>query len=786
MRMLIDVQTLYTDEKNRGIGVYTYNWLKSLIQHDDSIRFFLMRKKNNVWQFTFISKHIHFDSRLDQDQYWEEANIEQFVINNNIDIVHFTSPLMFDIEVPILKINNVKTSYLMYDLIPIVMKKQYYDRWPSQIQKEYDRKLKVLQTADVILTISEASKRDIVMILKVDPNKIKVIYASTDEELYTEARTGNELKILDEELSLKKPFIYSLTGYDPRKNNKGLIQAFSEVIKSDDNVKLVISGIKNQNEKEELYNFASEHGIIEDRITFLGFVSRECLLSLYKECNVFIFPSLYEGFGLPVLEAMRVGAPVISTKSSSIVEVAEEAAILVDPDDHKELAKSITLMLSDVEISSRYSQLGIVQSKKFVWNKITSMSLNLFKEVTAFALSSTSSNKPRLAFFSPLNPQASGISDYSEELVAYLDKFFEIIIFINEIAPSNDYIKNKFEIRDVNSVDNGLDSIQNRFYHIGNNEIHDWIYNALKLYPGVVLLHDLNLYGLFMYTTYLRGLKEQFTHELNYSYGEKGLEAARQLNDKGTYPDSQQFPLFNKVVDLSTRVIVHSEWIRKALKLNASFIGQLEVIPQGCILEDDIAEMDKEVIRRKLNINNSKFILGVFGHVIPNKRVDLIIKSFSRLMKTNPDTELYIVGHAEAEIKQQLAKLSKKLNADKSIKFIESPDITIFKEYIKACDICINLRWPTMGETSATLTRALGYGIPCIVSNVGSYTEYPDDIVWKVDVDNYEEDLLLGYLLELRNNKSLTHEMSQLSRRYMREKHSFENVAEQIHKTMEL
>ncbi|WP_220038270.1 hypothetical protein, partial [Pseudomonas syringae] len=130
-----------------------------------------------------------------------------------------------------------------------------------------------------------------------------------------------------------------------------------------------------------------------------------------------------------------------------------------------------------------------------------------------------------------------------------------------------------FKVKDINSSDHGLDNIQFRLYHIGNNELHDWIYKTLKLFPGVVLLHDLNLYGLFMYTTYLRGLKKQFVNELNYNYGSKGLEVARQLIDNGTYPDSQQFPLYNKVVDLSTSVIVHSNWIKQALTLNSSYIG---------------------------------------------------------------------------------------------------------------------------------------------------------------------------------------------------------------------
>lgn len=782
MRILIDVQTLYTGEKNRGIGIYTYNWLKTLIQHDDAYRFFLMRRKGDSWQFTFISKHISFDGRLNQDQLWEEANLEGFIKANKIDVVHFTSPLMFDIEVPLLNHINVKKSYLIYDLIPIVMKEEYYNNWPDHIKKLYDSRCELIKKADLLLTISEASKKDLINVLNINPASIEVVYASTNEELYTAQRTGNENKILQQELAISRPFIYSLTGYDPRKNNQGLIKAFSEICVQNSNVDLLISGIKNEQEQEELYQYALKQGIEKNRIMFLGFISSESLLALYKKCEFFVFPSLYEGFGLPVLEAMRVGTPVITTNSSSIVEVAGDAAVLVDPFDYKELAEAMHSMLNNKQMSEDSKKAGLLQSEKFSWEEVTRASLEKFKLFSSISAHTKSREKPALAYFSPLNPQASGISDYSEELLVDLMGYFEIKIFVNGIQPTNKFIVENFEIRDINSDNHELDNIKFRLYHIGNNEIHDWIYTTLKLYPGTVLLHDLNLYGLHIYTTYLRGFKKEFVNELNYNYGARGLEVGSQLIENGTYPESQQFPLYNRVMDFSTGMIVHSNFIKDSLSSNAEFYGIVEVIPQGCVLDDQISYVNKSDLRMKLNINQSKFIIGVFGHVIPNKRLDVIIKSFARLLKTNPETELYIVGHADTEIKQNLSRLSKDLKAEKSIIFVSSPEIEKFKDYIKASDICINLRWPTMGETSATLTRALGYGVPCIVSNVGSYKEYSDDIVWKVDVDNCEEELLLGYMLEMRNNLTLLNEMNELSSVYVKEAHSFRTISEKIYK----
>lgn len=779
MRLLIDVQTLYTNEKNRGIGIYTYNWLKNIVTKDKASRFFLMRKKNNTWQFTFVSEFLSLDDRINRDQYWEESDINEFILRNKIDIIHFTSPFMFDIEVPDMTQLKVKKTYLVYDLIPIIMKEHYYDTWPDHIRKIYDERCKIVSKADLILTISQASKNDLVQRLSINPGRIEVIYASTNEELYQNSRTGMEPDILEEELGLSSPFIYSLTGYDVRKNNKGLIKAFSNISSAYPELKLVISGIKNDLEQNEFKQYASSINAPVDRIIFLGFVSEECLLALYRECEVFVFPSLYEGFGLPVLEAMRVGAPVITTNCSSLVEVAGEAAILVKPDDDEELVQALHSVLEDSTVKQQLKEKSLKQSQFFNWNNVTLDSMQTLKKLLNNIMEETTNGKPILAFVSPLAPQVSGIADYSEEMLIYLRDYFEIKIIVNGITPSNAFISENFEVIDVKKQQSRLDSISYRLYHMGNNELHDWIYELLKKYPGTVLLHDLNLFGFFMHTTFVKGFKEQFRNELTYAYGPEGFEAGRQLLENGTYPNSQQFPLFHRVVDLSNGLIVHSKWLKETIETSASFTGDIKVVPHGVAFDPSLESPQVDEMRNHLRMDPKKFTIGVFGNMIPNKRIDVIIRCFASLLKTNPNTDLYIVGHAEQNVKQDLLKLVKHFGISHNVKFIYSPDIIDFKRYIMASNLCINLRWPTMGETSGTLTRALGYGIPCIVSNVGSYQEYPDNCVWKVDCDVYEEELLLAYLLELVNNKGIRSDMSQRALEFIKSC-DFKNTTKEI------
>ncbi|TVY09781.1 glycosyltransferase [Paenibacillus cremeus] len=782
MRILIDIQTLYSPEKNRGIGIYTYNWTKNFIKQDSSHRYYLMRKSNDNWEFAFVSNFIDIDYCIRNDQNWEIYQLEDFLQQKNIDIIHFTSPHMFDIDVPEITNNKVMKSYLVYDLIPIVMKEHYYNNWPQQIQQLYDLRCNLVKNADSILTISEASKKDLMKYYQINAERIHVIYASTNEDLYQPIHSGYERELINKEIGISSPFIYSLTGYDPRKNNKGLINSFSQVIKERPDLKLVISGIKQEAEKEELQTYAQNNGISKEQIEFLGFVSDDTLIALYKECEVFVFPSIYEGFGLPVLEAMRCGTPVITINSSSLPEVAGDAALLVESNDSEAMAEAILAFTNNKNLSDTYKTMGINQANKFSWNKTALDSLKVFEKLTNNFSEITESDKSELAFFSPLNPQPSGISDYSEELLTKLSAYYDIKIFVNDFIPENTYLLQNFEILEYKENRARLEKIKLRLYHMGNNELHSWIYNALVDYPGSVVLHDLNLYGFYMYTQYLRGNKNGFVNELRYSHGQRGQAAGEQLMQSSTYPNDQEFPMFKKVVELSNQVIVHSQWVKNKIDIEADFKGEIKVIPSGILIEDIITSKDD--LKKSLGLNLDKIAIGIFGNVIPNKRIDVILRVVSQLVKTNINIEIYFVGHCSNDMKETINKTSKQLKINNFIKLVSSPDLDIFKKYIEASDICINLRWPTFGETSATLTRSLGFGVPCIVSNVGSYKEYPDDCVWKVDVDEYEEDLLLAYLLELINNKALRQEMGQKAQLYIKNNHDFEIVSNMIYEIL--
>lgn len=773
MRILFDLQTLYTNEKKRGIGIFTFHWIKSLITEDKHNRYYGYRKdfKSEGWEFVLLTTNRDLDEIIDNDYLWVQSDFNQFIEENNIDLINMPSPLMSDIRLPpSLKKKVIKTC-MVHDLIPYVLKDIYFNKWSNELQKDYLNKLENIKQMDKIVTNSVASKEDLVNFLGILPDKIKVIYESINEELFKPINNLDVYKVT-RELGIQNDFIFTLTGADPRKNNSGIINAFSRIADKNKKVDLVIGGIRGE-EKDSLYDEAEKLGI-SDQVKILDYISNDHLLALYNCAKVFVFISLYEGFGLPVLEAMRCGTPVIISNTSSLPEVVGPAGILVDPNDITEIANQMNQLLSDKQLRENMSKASLQQAQKFSWEKVVQ---ETFSGLEIFRPAYTNGGKKQLALLSPFNPQQSGISDYSEELIPYLSQYFDIKIFVDGFDPTNEYIKKNLDVYDINKNLDIIERIPYRLYHMGNNLLHEPILKVLKDFPGHVVLHDYNIYGFYMYSLYLKGDKKRFREEMLYSHNFEGEQAILDFYNNHQYPNDQNFPMCQKVADLSTGLIVHSMWVKTQCQKYHKSTNCVH-INHGVKLNRLDSEEELLKIRESLKLSGQKGpFIGAFGNVRPNKRVGVLLKAFSKLLWTHPDAMLLIVGYCDDEMSKELKQIIKELDVSNNVIITGGTDFDLFHEYIKAIDICINLRWPTMGETSGALLRSMAAGKPSIVSNINQYKEYPDNCCWKVDPDEYEEDLLLAYLIELCSNKALRKCMSDNAYSYIGENYNFEKVA---------
>ncbi len=233
--------------------------------------------------------------------------------------------------------------------------------------------------ADKIIAVSNCTKRDIVEYLGIPEEKIQVIYLAADHKLKSERSTQN-LEYLSNKFEIHKSYILCVATIEPRKNMKRLIQAYTtlpETLK--DKYLLVIAGGTGWL-NSDIYSFVKEQKL-EQRIKFLGYVDEPDLPILYSCCDVFVYPSLYEGFGLPVLEAMTCDVPVITSKVSSLPEVAGDAAVFVNPHDINSIRDALVEVLIDKNRNLDLRKKGVERSKGFSWAKTAKETLTLYETV---------------------------------------------------------------------------------------------------------------------------------------------------------------------------------------------------------------------------------------------------------------------------------------------------------------------------------------------------------------------------------------------------------------------
>jgi glycosyltransferase involved in cell wall biosynthesis len=242
-----------------------------------------------------------------------------------------------------------------------------------------------VKRASRILTGSEFARDSIVRAYQLPPEKIVVVPDAASPSFRSVNREAARRKTLSR-FHLKEPYVLSVGDLQPRKNQLGLIKAFARLVKDQPQLKqdLVFAG-KDAWFGGRVREAARESGV-EGRIHFLGFVTDDELLQLYNACDCFAFPSFYEGFGIPVLEAMACGRAVICSNASSIPEVADGAALLFNPHNTDEIVSALFDVLRDAELRTRMERLGVQRASHFTWQKTAEMTLDVYREVAGAAV----------------------------------------------------------------------------------------------------------------------------------------------------------------------------------------------------------------------------------------------------------------------------------------------------------------------------------------------------------------------------------------------------------------
>ncbi len=378
MRIGFDARPLQTlGSETRGIGRYTAELLRWLPKLDPEIDFitFLQRPWKEGWSLSENHHPVVLD--LDSSSRWHYPGkrplhthyfLPRKIRECEFDLFHF--PSQFDAPM----FSPKKSIVTVLDLIPLLFKRE----WSKKVQSFIARSLWIIaiKNAYHLIAISENTKGDLIEILGMPKEKITVTYPGIDKKFWQIYNSETILRV-KKQFNLTNYLMYT-GGLDYRKNIPLLLQAFTIVARSW-NGSLAIVSDKNLPDFPAIEKLAKELGI-EKRIVFTGFVSDNDLIALYNGATAFVFPSLYEGFGFPPLEAMACGTPVISTKLSSLKETLGEAALIVEP-TIGDFIKAIEQVLKNEALRQKLSSLGPAQARKFTWEKTARQTLELYKEV---------------------------------------------------------------------------------------------------------------------------------------------------------------------------------------------------------------------------------------------------------------------------------------------------------------------------------------------------------------------------------------------------------------------
>ena len=297
-------------------------------------------------------------------------------------------------------------------------------------------------------------------------------------------------------------------------------------------------------------------------------------------------------------------------------------------------------------------------------------------------------------------------------------------------------------------------------YHVGNNRYHDFVYETALRHPGVVALHESNLHHLIADLTIRRGDWDAYLAECEYNGGPAARAFAERVRNLEAGPDYEGVRMLRRLLESARGVVVHSRFMEREVRA-AGFGGPVAVIPHGAWIPDP----HRSEFRYKLGLDETTPLVGIFGFLKPYKRIPESLRAFRRLVRLAPEAKLILVGEEHPEF--PLRPLIESLGLSAAVRVLGFTPIDDFEGYLSACDIVLNLRYPTVGESSGTLLRSLGLGKAALVSDLGSFQEFPDDVCLKVPVGPSEEDLIFEYLNLLISRPEIARELGARARDYV-------------------
>ena len=682
---------------------------------------------------------------------------------------------------------DIVNAVTLYDLIPMlrpdVLTKPTAKRW-------YDRKLESLRRADLLLAISEHARAEAMAALNVPAERIAVISTAASDCFRPRAIGDAERAALYSQYGDGRPFVLYSGGFEERKNVRNLILAFARLPQSlRDAYQLILVGRLDAHERKGLLSYCARCGLRERDVVLPGFLTDDELVAFYNLCELFVFPSFHEGFGLPALEAMACGAAVIGSNATSVPEVIGRADALFDPASVDEIGALLHLALTDASFRVELKAHAVRQAARFSWDTTARRALDaMVANAERRAAASQDSKplvaaerpRPRLAYVSPLPPERTGIASYSAELLPSLMQHYDIELVVDQPAVDLRGDLASLPVRSIAWFEENAERCDRVLYQLGNSPFHQHMFGLLERHPGTVVLHDFYLGGVlnWMDLGITPGIYRQSLFE---SHGYPGLIADAVL-DRETMID--RFPCNLRVLEWANGIIVHSE---SARKLASTWYGdageewcrvaQMHVLP-------DLG--GRAVARRALELAPDDILICSLGFLDPAKLSRRLLDAWlvSSLSHDSRCHLAFVGSNHGGEYGHAILGAIAAAPAPERIRVTGFVDPNAFERYLLGADIAVQLRGVTRGETSRAVLDCLAFGIPLIANASGALAELPDSALFRLPAE-FSDTELSRAMEKLATDIELRAGLARAGREHVGREHDPVRVAAELRNAIE-
>ncbi len=807
MRIGIDFRFLSAGRSaiNRGFGRYSQTQLREVLRLDTVNRYVLVCRPDAdraaLDPSIACARNAEFqnvpDTLCRQDgppnspsRLQRAAEFQEWLSTLDLDLYHLT--------VPFLRLQPSGTGHdtcplvaTQYDLIPLVYRDHYLagpDR--GDVRSHFVDSLRLLKHADGLLAISQYVRNEACTYLGISQERAGVAYPATSPVFrpipLAEARL--ELATLSTRIGTPIPqeFLLAVSHLHHSKNLRTLLCAVSLLPRSWRLAHpLVLACDVTDAERRSLEGWAREFEV-EESFVATGFVTDSELVALYSTARLFVHPSRQEGFGLPVLEALQCGAPVIASRAGALPEVVGQAGVLVDPEDPQAFATAMLTLGDDQARCHALREIGQEQAAHFRPEALGEATLAFYERfLQPGSGRSGGFRRPRLAIWTPLPPHASGVADYSAELLEHLREWADIELFVDGDFAPDAAILDRFGVFHYSAFErrNRLYPFDLVVYQLGVSTFHAFMADALTRWPGLVVLHDLTWSHVLYYLAGSGNIPLDFKASLARLEGAGAVDELTQIElhaHDARYGDLlsaflSDHLMLGDVMSASRGVIVHYPEAKRELERRYP-AARVFAIPMGVTDPFVGAPRDKGTLRSRHGLDPEGLVIGVIGIADPVKRIEVTLEALARLRTLlaaeldgshRSAVQLIVVGaFSSSAYEGKVRRRVIELGLESQVRILGRVSQADWYELVLVCDVVVNLRYPSRKQMSATVMRAIAAGKPIAVTKLAEWGFLPEDFCAFVPVGPEEVGTLAAFLHLLVVRPDRRDQMSRAAREY--------------------